>query len=371
MPNAPYAVVLAGGSGTRFWPASREALPKQFLALGPDPTEPLLAATRRRVAPLCPSSRLYIATAERLREITARALPDLPKEQILCEPVGRNTAPCIGWATHVIARRDPDALVMVFPADHVVGDEDAFRAALGEALAQAEAGFLTTVGIAPTRPETGFGYVEAGDALGGNAFRVERFVEKPPLERARAFVEGGRHLWNGGIFIFRARDMMRAIDEHLPELARGLRELDEAARRGDEAESLAAIYPTLPSVSIDHGVMEHASPLAVVRASFGWSDVGSWQSAWELAPKDDEGNAAPLGALFVDARGNYVRSLREGPPRTIALLGVDDLVVVETDDALLVLPRSRSQDVRQIVEALRRRDPAGALGPCPETPGRS
>ena len=357
-PATPYAVVLAGGAGTRFWPASREELPKQFLALGPDPAEPLLAAACRRVAPLCPPSHVYVATAERLRDATARALPGLPAEQILCEPVGRNTAPCIGWATHVIARRDPDALVMVFPADHVVEDEPAFLGALREALAQAEAGFLTTVGIAPTRPETGFGYVETGAPLGGQAFRVERFVEKPPAERARAFVEGGRHLWNGGMFIYRASAMLRAIEEHLPELAAGLRELDEAARRGAEPARLASVYPTLPNVSIDHGVMERAAPLAVVLASFGWSDVGSWQSAWELAAKDDAGNAAPEGTLFVDARGNYVRSLRADGGRTVALLGVDDLVVVETEEALLVLPRSRSQDVRLVVEALRRRRPS-------------
>jgi mannose-1-phosphate guanylyltransferase len=357
-PAAPYAVVLAGGAGTRFWPASRDERPKQFLALGPDPREPLIAATRRRVAPLCPPDRVYVATGERLREATARALPDLPPAHLLCEPVGRNTAPCIGWATHVIARRDPEALVMVFPADHVVGDEPAFLDALGEALAQAAAGFLTTVGLAPTRPETGFGYIEAGAPLGGRAFRVERFVEKPPAERARAFVEGGRHLWNGGMFIFRARDMVRAIAEHLPELARGLDALDEAARRGDEPAALASIYPRLPNVSIDHGVMERASPLAVVRADFGWSDVGTWQSAWELAPKDGEGNAAPDGAVLIDARGNYVRSTRAGG-RTVALLGVEDLVVVETDDALLVLPRARSQDVRLVVEELRRRRPPG------------
>jgi mannose-1-phosphate guanylyltransferase len=354
-PPTPYAVILAGGAGTRFWPASREELPKQFLALGPDPAEPLLAATCRRVAPLCPPSHLYVATSGRLRETTARAVPGLPPEQILCEPVGRNTAPCIGWATHVIARRDPEALVMVFPADHVVGDETAFLDALGEALALAEAGFLTTIGLAPTRPETGFGYIEAGAPLGGRSYRVERFVEKPPHERARAFVEGGRHLWNGGMFIYRAATMVRAIEAHLPELAAGLGDLDEAARRGDEPARLAAVYPGLPDVSIDRGVMERASPLAVVRASFGWSDVGSWQSAWELAAKDDLGNAAPDGALFVDARGNYVRSTRAEAGRTIALLGVDDLVVVETDEALLVLPRSRSQDVRLVVEALRRR----------------
>jgi mannose-1-phosphate guanylyltransferase len=354
-PAAPYAVVLAGGAGTRFWPASRDELPKQFLALGADPDEPLLAATRRRIAPLCPPENLYVATAERLREPTARALPDLPAAQLLCEPVGRNTAPCVGWATHVIARRDPEALVMVFPADHVVGDEPAFHDALREALSHAAAGFLTTIGLAPTRPETGFGYVETGASLGGHSYRVARFVEKPPLDLARAFVEGGRHLWNGGMFVFRASTMVRAIEEHLPDLAAGLRGLDEAARRGDEASALAAIYPNLPNVSLDHGIMERASPLAVVRASLGWSDVGSWQSAWELAPKDLQNNAAPAGTVFVDARGNYVRSLRAGGARTVALLGVEDLVVVETDDALLVLPRSRSQDVRLVVEALRRR----------------
>ena len=202
------------------------------------------------------------------------------------------------------------------------------------ALAGARAGFLTTIGIVPTRPETGYGYIEVGADVAPGLGEVARFVEKPDRARAEAYVAGGRHLWNAGMFFFRAGDMMRAIETCLPELAAGLRTIDEAAARGDEARVLAEIFPKLPSISIDHGVMEKAERLAVVPGSFGWNDLGSWESAWELAPKDAEGNALPDGSVAVEARGNLVRDLRAGAgesKRVYALVGVSDLVIVETD----------------------------------------
>jgi len=351
-----YAIILAGGAGTRFWPASRHLLPKQFLPLGPDPDEPLLRATVRRILPVCPPERILVATGAHLAEGTRALLPELPPENILAEPVARNTAPCIGWATRVIARRDPDATVMVFPADHVVVDEDAFRDAIFEAISLAHLDAIATIGLAPTRPETGYGYIEVGEPIGHHSFAVKRFVEKPDLERARSFVEGGLHLWNGGMFFYRARRLLADLRASLPALAEGLDRIDAAALEGREPEVLADVFPMLPSISIDHGVIEKTSRLTVVRGDFGWNDVGSWQSTWELAPKDTLDNSSPPGSVLVQARGNLVRDLRtDGKPRVIALVGVEDLVVVETDDALLVLPRDRAQDVRLIVEELRRR----------------
>jgi mannose-1-phosphate guanylyltransferase len=354
-----YTVILAGGAGTRFWPASRQHNPKQFLALGTDPTEALLRATVRRILPLCPPERILIATGAHLAEATRALLPELPAANLLAEPTPRNTAPCIGWASRVVARRDPDATVMIFPADHVVTDEAAFLGTLAEAVELARAGFIATVGLEPTRPETGYGYIEVGAPLPGastRAFAVERFVEKPDASRAEAFLAGGRHLWNGGMFFFQAARLDAEIRTHLPALAAGLDRIDAAAS-GPEAEAtLAHEFPTLPSISIDHGVMEKAGQLAVVRGSFGWSDVGSWQTAYELAPKEGDDNVAPDGAVLLDARRNLVRDLRtDEKKRVIALVGVDDLVVVETDDALLVMPRSRSQDAKLVVDALRRR----------------
>lgn len=351
-----YAVILAGGAGTRFWPASRQLIPKQFLPLGPDPEEPLLRATVRRLLPICPPERILIATGAHLASATRAMLPELPPENILAEPVARNTAPCIGWATRVIARRDPGATVMIFPADHAVVDEDIFRDAISEAVSLAHQDTIATIGLQPTRPETGYGYIEVGDPLGHQSFRVKRFVEKPDPERARQFLAEGRHLWNGGMFFYRVQRLNDDLRAALPALAEGLDRIDKAALQGREDEALADIFPMLPSISIDHGVIEKAPRLAVVRGDFGWNDVGSWESAWELAPKDDASNASARGTVLIQARNNLVRDLRtDGRHRVIALLGVDDLVVVETDDALLILPRERAQDVRLVVDELKRR----------------
>jgi len=353
---AIHAIIMAGGAGTRFWPASRAKTPKQLLPLGADPVEPLLAATVRRLSPLIPPEQVTIATGEALVEATAVVLPAVPRAQLLAEPVPRNTAPCIGWATATILRRDPEALIAVLPADHYIRDEGGFRAVVARALESARTGHLTTVGIVPTRPDTGYGYIEVGAATTGGAHAVKRFVEKPSRERAEEFLREKTYVWNAGMFFFRGRDMMDAIATHLPDLARGLAAIERAAADGLEPKVLAEVFPTLPSVSIDNGVMEKASGLAVVRGDFGWNDVGSWESAWELAPKDPAGNALPEGAIAVDARGNFVCDrTTNGEKRLVALVGVEDLVLVETDDAVLVIPRSRAQDVRAVVDELKKR----------------
>jgi mannose-1-phosphate guanylyltransferase len=356
-----YAVIMAGGAGTRFWPASRALRPKQLLPLAGGSDEALLTATVRRLAPLVTEDRVVVVTGEHLADATAKAVPGVPRAQILCEPAPRNTAPCIAWANAAIARLDPDALVAVLPSDHFISDEPAFRRVLETALASAEKGRVTTVGIVPTRPETGYGYIEVGGELDGGAKAVARFVEKPDRARAEAFLAGKKHLWNAGMFFFRAKDMTSLVAAHLPELAAGIGKIDAAAgaaSTGDGAAAatatLKAVFPTLPSVSIDHGVMEKAQDLAVVPGEFGWNDVGSWQSAWELADRDGEGNAVPAGSMALEGHGNLIRSLGSRKDKVIALVGVDDLVVVDTDDALLVIPRDRAQDVRLVVEALKK-----------------
>jgi mannose-1-phosphate guanylyltransferase len=350
-----YAVIMAGGAGTRFWPASRSLRPKQLLPLAGDSEETLLAATVRRLSPLVTEDRIFVVTGEHLADATAKAVPGVPRAQILCEPAPRNTAPCIAWATATIARLDPDALVAVLPSDHFIGDEGEFRSVLDRALKTAATGRVTTVGILPTRPETGYGYIEVGDDIDGvstGAKSVVRFVEKPDRARAETFLAGGRHVWNAGMFFFRASDMAQLVERHLPEIAAGVGKIDEAARAGKETEVLRSVFPTLPSVSIDNGVMEKAAGLAVVAGDFGWNDVGSWQSAWELGSPDAAGNALSAGAVAIDAKNNLVRTLGTGK-KVVALVGVNDLVVVETEDALLVIPRERAQDVRLIVEALK------------------
>lgn len=348
-----FVVIIAGGSGTRFWPASRVSRPKQLLPLG-GIDEPLLAATVRRILPLTRPEHVLIATGAHLVEATRKVLPDLPADNFLAEPAARNTAPCIGWAAHRIARTHPSAVVIVLPADHIIGDEEGFRGALLEAAASARNGRIVTIGLRPTRPETGYGYIEVGPALSGQTHAVARFVEKPPLATAKEYLAGGRHVWNGGMFIFRADRMIEALEVHVPALAEVLDRFDEAAATGQEAAAVAAYFPTAPSISIDYAVMEREPGLAVVHGDFGWSDVGSWESAWELSEKDPENNAAPPHAFFEDASHNLVHDLRtDGRKRVVALLGVHDLVVVETDDALLVMPRDRAQDVRSVVDALK------------------
>jgi mannose-1-phosphate guanylyltransferase len=308
------------------------------------------------VAPIIAPENIWVSTNTILVNATAEVLPQVSRDRFLAEPAARNTAPCIGWATATIARTNPDAIIAVLPADHFVADEPEFRRVMASAVQAAREGWLTTIGIVPTRPETGYGYIEAGAIVAEGVHSATRFIEKPTRERAEALVSGGRHLWNAGMFFYSARVMLAAIKKHLPALAEGLSALDHAASRGDEATTLANVFPSLPAISIDHGVMEKADRIAVVPGSFGWNDVGSWEATWEMAPRDSQGNSLPQNSIAIDATNNLVRDLSNtANGKRWALVGVHDLVVVETDDAVLVIPRERAQDVRAIVDELKSR----------------
>ncbi len=357
-----FALILAGGSGTRFWPASRTTRPKQVLAIGPGAKESLIAQTARRIEALCPADRAYIATGTSLVGVTREALPWFPESAFLAEPVARNTAACIGWASALIHRRDPEALIAALPSDHLMEDEPGFRRAVSQALKVAEDGTIVTMGIKPNRPETGYGYIEVGSELSPGVCKVQRFVEKPTREVAEGYLASGKYLWNAGMFFFRAQSMLDAIAKHMPKLAEGLERIERAAKRGSDAEraETAAVFQALDSVSIDYGIMEKVHELAVIPADVGWSDLGSWHTVWELGKKDAAGNVAPESAVLVDAQNNLIENLRKAPvpgggKRVVALVGVHDLCVVDTDDALLIIPRERCQDVREIVDALKRR----------------
>jgi mannose-1-phosphate guanylyltransferase len=356
MLNHLHIVILAGGSGTRFWPASRRHYPKQLLPLAGRADEPLIAATVRRVAPIVAPENVWVSTSSTLVDGTAKILPRIERNRFLAEPVARNTAPCIGWATATIARSDPEAVIAVLPADHFIADEPGFCAVVERAVRAAAEGWLTTIGIVPTRPETGYGYIEAGEVISEGVHAAARFIEKPTRERAERLVADGRYLWNAGMFFYSARVMLAAIAEHLPALADGLSRIDRGAARGDEAAVLATVFPTLPAISIDHGVMEKADHIAVVPGSFGWNDVGSWQATWEMAHRDSQGNSLPPNSIAIDAHDNLVRDhSRTAHSKRWALVGVRDLCIVETDDAVLVIPRERAQDVRAIVDELKAR----------------
>jgi len=351
-----FAVIMAGGSGTRFWPASRESVPKQFLRITSDRT--MFEETLARVRLFAADDRIYSvvcsAHAELVRGLLSSNLP-----QTLTEPVGRNTAACIGLSAIHISRRDPDEPIAFLPADHFVADAECFARTINAAAEAARSGAIITLGIRPTRPETGYGYIEigaeAGRARNEPYFRMERFVEKPDQATALGYLTGGRHLWNSGIFVLSARAILREFENCLPALAEGLREIESAIGRADYSEVLGRVYERIQSVSIDYGVMEKtSSPVFVFKADFGWSDVGSWQALYELrrADYDEQDNLLMGDAVAIGAKGNFVYAESE---RVVALLGVENLIVVDTPDAVLVARLDRSQDVKKFPEMLKAR----------------
>ncbi len=346
-----HAIIMAGGSGTRFWPASRRDRPKQFLALATE--QPLLRMTFDRLAGLVPAERVWVVTTAATARATHDLLPELPAGNVLAEPVGRNTAACAGFAAHAVLLRDPEATCIVLPADHIIGDEARFRSAMaaGAELVSQEGGLLT-FGIQPAHPETGYGYLEVGAehsrADQWTIHLLERFVEKPDLEDARAYVASGKYLWNAGIFAWRAADLLEEISRQLPDLGHGLQRIAESLGQPDEASVLDSTYPTLPSTSVDFGIMEGARQCWTMPVDFPWSDIGSWAAAADTIPADQQANAIRGRGLAVEAFGNVVVST--GP--VVSVVGVDDLVVVATPDAVLVVPKDQCQRVKAVVEAL-------------------
>jgi mannose-1-phosphate guanylyltransferase/mannose-6-phosphate isomerase len=336
------ALILAGGSGTRFWPLSRKSRPKQLLALEGERT--LLRDTMERLAPAIPPESVWVCTTEALADAVRRDLPAVPPEQILSEPEGRNTAPAIAWAVRSMpegARRD---VVAVLPADHRMGDPAAFRAALESAARVVEReDRVMTLGVVPRWAETGYGYLELepGEEPEG-VRRVRRFVEKPSAENAERFVESGNYLWNAGIFLFRGTTLLDIVSRLQPELSRGLEAIAAAPDR------LRELYGRLPADSIDYAIMEKLDGIATLPLDCGWSDLGSWEALDEILPKDAQGNTGHGDTLAVESRGNLLFA----DQGTIAVLGVEDLVVVRTGDAVLVMPKARSQEVRKLVNEL-------------------
>ncbi len=357
-----FAVILAGGSGTRFWPASRRLRPKQLLPLGPSAPRSLIGATVERLAGLVDEQSILVATGKHLVEGTRAELPSLPHDAFLAEPCAKNTAPCIGWAAALVALKDPLAVVCVLPSDQHAQDAVEFRRIVALAAESARQGIITTIGIVPSRPETGYGYIKKGKVSRSGVHDVAGFVEKPSREIAERYLNSGEYLWNAGIFVFRACDMLSAIEKHLPEMSASLKLVAAAHGTSKESAAVDEFFQSTQSISIDYGVMEKEKQLNVVPGEFGWSDLGSWESAWELSPKDEAGNSAPRGTILVDAANNIVEDLRSQSTqepmskKVIALVGVEGLCVVETDDALLVMPRDRAQDVREVVAELKNTD---------------
>jgi mannose-1-phosphate guanylyltransferase len=346
------ALIMAGGSGTRFWPLSTVAKPKQFLSLTGGVS--LLAGTAARIEPLVPPDRILVITGHPHVERSRQELPQIPAENIIGEPLGKNTAPCVAVAAALAeARFGREEVMVVLPADHSIAEEDRFQRTLrvGEEVCRREK-VLLTLGVKPTGPETGYGYLEMGDVLfdveATPVYRVKRFVEKPDREKAERLFRSGRHLWNSGMFLWSVEAIVDAIEVHTPELAGALPLFREADGKG-LSEALEKAYPGFPSLSVDYGIMEKAGNVAALAADFPWSDVGSWGALGDLLCSDDAGNVVVGRHVGVDTSRSTVYS----SGRLIATIGADGLIIVETESAVLVARKERSQEVRQIVRRLR------------------
>jgi mannose-1-phosphate guanylyltransferase len=344
-----YALILAGGSGTRFWPRSRKRKPKQLLPFFGERT--LIQETLERLRPEIPPERTWILTNEDLRPDIIRQLPDVPASQVLAEPAQRNTAPCIALAAQIVHAADPNAVLGVFPSDHLIDKPVRFRRLLKAAFQAAESGGLIVLGIAPRWPETGYGYIEfpAGVQPGGlNALRVKRFREKPDLKTAKRFVAAKRFYWNSGMFFWRADVFLHSLRMHLPRTAALLASLP-AFPDGRFTERLREVYSLAENISVDYAVLEKAdNVLGLPAGDIGWNDLGSWNAIHELLPQDEQGNVLRSDALPLESAGNYV----DVPGKLIALVGVNDLIVVDTPDALLIADRAHAQVVGHVPKLL-------------------
>jgi len=347
-----YALIMAGGVGSRFWPKSRKSLPKQYLNLLGEET--LIQAVSHRLQVIVPAERILVISTKSQRALLKVQLPWLRPFQLILEPFGKNTAPCIGLAALHLVRRDREAVMMILPSDHLISDTDKFAQLLQDAVAviRQNPEALVTIGIEPTYPATGYGYIQRGaplEAAAGKAFRVRAFAEKPDYEVAQQFISTGEFLWNSGIFVWRAANILHCIEDLMPDLSSGLKEIDKAIGTSKEARVTERVYKQIRSDSIDYGIMEHASNVIVLEGRFGWSDVGSWEEVYKISPHDESGNVLVNNPIVRNCRNCYI----DAGARVVSLIGVEDLIVVDTPDALLICRKDQSQDVKWVVEKLK------------------
>lgn len=344
------ALIMAGGRGERFWPKSRMNLPKQFLSLTGD-GKTMIQLTVERIAPLVDIQDVYIATNESYRHLVLEQLPDLPEENILCEPVGRNTAPCIGLGAAHISKKYGDALMMVLPSDHLIKYEPIFRQTLQDACRVAEQGEnLVTLGITPDEPETGYGYIKFNPNVTlERAYAVERFVEKPNLEKAKEYLASQEYLWNSGMFIWKVSTILNNIKAYLPEMYEGLETIKAAIGTEAQESVLKETFPSLQSVSVDYGIMEKAQNIYTLAGTFGWDDVGSWLAVGRIQKTNEFGNVVSGSVVSVNTRNCII----QGGSKLIATVGLSDIVVVDTEDALLVCNKENAGEIKKVLESLK------------------
>jgi len=344
-----FAVIMAGGVGSRFWPRSKKKLPKQLLKIFGEST--MIQATVNRLEGLVENENIFVITNELQRPEVLNQLKDIPAENIIEEPFGRNTAACIGLASILIKSKEPDSVMVVLPADHIIKDHENFKKTLSNAAKYAnESKGLVTIGIQPTRPETGYGYIQINDqAVAENIYKVYTFAEKPNYATAVRFVESGDFLWNSGMFIWRTDIILDEIKTLMPDLYSGLTQIEKSLAGKNFKEDLKTVYSQLKKISIDYGIMEKSSKVFLTKGTFNWSDVGSWEEVYQLSEKDDNGNALQGKIYTNNVNDCYVYS----PDKVTAVIGVDNLVVIHHEDAVLICRRDKAQDVKEIVEFLK------------------
>lgn len=343
---------MAGGSGTRFWPHSRRNRPKQLLNLAGSKT--MIRGTVERIAPIIPYDRMMVITGSSHVEEIRHQLPELGNSQVIAEPVGKNTAPCIALAAYKLRKEDPEAVMVVLPADHLIGKECEFREAAGIAADTVSHGeYLLTFGIVPTRPETGYGYIRIGGAQSGSGpntvYKVVRFVEKPDLPIAESYLASGDYLWNSGIFVWKAADIITAFDKHLPQVSNAIRDISGSLGSAEESQAVKEAYERIEAVSIDHGIMEKADNVLCLPIDVDWNDVGSWTSLENVWDCDNGGNAIRGEVVSLKSKDCIVSS----PYKLVTLIGAENLIIVDTADALLICRKDRAQDVRKLQEILK------------------
>lgn len=343
--NHTYVAIMAGGVGSRFWPGSREACPKQFLdMLGVGKS--LLRLTFERFLPICPASHIFIVTNAAYKALILEQIPELTDNQILCEPSRNNTAPCVAWTAFKLAALDPEANFVIAPSDAIVLKEQAFLEKINTALAFSAANeAIVTLGIEPSRPDTGYGYIQFGEEADAGVRRVLRFAEKPSLPIAQQYVESGEYLWNAGIFIWRAQTVLNAYQTHAPEIFDILGKGRDVYNTPDEQTFINTAYPTTPNISVDFAIMEKADNVYTVPSEFGWSDLGTWASLHHELPKDEYDNALQGRVIALDTDNTLVRI----PAGKLAVVkGLSDYIIVDTPDVLMIHPKSKEQEVKQV-----------------------
>lgn len=346
------AVIMAGGRGERFWPRSRKDRPKQFLSLTDD-GKTMIQHTVDRLLPMVSMEDIFIVTNQNYVGLCKEQLPGIPEENILAEPAARNTAPCVGLAAAIISKKYEDAVMMVLPSDHLIKFNDIFIDTLNTASAVAEKGEnLVTIGITPTYPETGYGYIyfgKADEAERANVYKVKRFVEKPNLETAKEYLASGKYLWNSGMFVWKVSTILNNFKELLPDIYDGLLKIKDAFGTVDFDEILSKEFCAFKSESVDYGIMERAQNIYTIPGSFGWDDVGSWLSLERINTTNEFGNVVTGNVITIDSKNSIIA----GGDKLIAAVGLEDLIIVDTDDAILICSKENTQDVKKVIENLK------------------